>query len=183
MNIQYKCELHMLDCVDSTNNYVRSLDSFSVPQIVIAREQTKGKGTNGRSFCSNKDKGIYMSIAFSPRDGILLQGNSLDFTSNVGKTVASVLSKYSNDTPYTKPINDVYISGKKVAGILTEADTIGTNKFSKVIIGIGINLFKQEFPDEIKDIAGYIENPTYNFTKEDVLEDLINRIFSEYIVK
>lgn len=179
MNILYPCELHMLDCVDSTNNFAKSIENLSVPHVVVSKEQTNGRGTKGRSFYSKKDKGIYLSIVYAPKGQI----DTENLTTEIGKAVASVLSKYSKDTPYTKPINDVYINGKKVAGILTEADTIGLGKFSKIIIGIGINLFEQNFPDEIRDIAGFIDNPSYNFTYEEVLEDVINRIFNEFVVK
>ena len=179
MNIQYKCELHMLDCVDSTNNFAKSIGDLSLPHVVVSREQTNGRGTRGRSFYSPKDKGVYLSITFSPNREI----DPDTLTTDIGVAVASVLSNYSKDVPYTKPVNDIYINGKKVAGILTEADTIGPMKFSRITIGIGINLFKQDFPDDIKNIAGYIENPEYDFKLEDVAEDVINRIFSEFVVK
>ena len=60
-------KLHLLDKVDSTNNYAKTLSDLSLPQLVVSEEQTAGRGRLGRSFYSPAGKGIYMSFAFCPQ--------------------------------------------------------------------------------------------------------------------
>ena len=64
--IKHPCTIHILDKIDSTNSYAKGLDTASDTHLVIASEQTAGRGRLGRSFYSPAEKGIYMSIAFEP---------------------------------------------------------------------------------------------------------------------
>lgn len=174
-NLNYPCEFHMLDCVDSTNNFAKSIRDFNIPQIVIAKEQTSGRGTKGRSFFSAAGKGLYMSILFKPEMSL---DDIMSLTVRTGECIRSVLENYTSGELVVKPVNDVYLNGKKVCGILTEADTVGVGKFERIIVGIGINCFEQEFPDEIKDIAGWIEDPKKDFTIDELAADIINAFFA-----
>ncbi len=164
----------MLDCVDSTNNYIKNLDLGDIPLAVIAREQTGGRGTQGRSFFSPPDSGLYMTIGFKPEFNL---EHSLTVTRMAGVVLHRVLSRFSLLPPFIKPINDIYIGGKKVAGILTEAETYGTGKISAIYVGIGVNCFRSELPDELSGIAGYIEKPARPFTIEELAEAIINEFF------
>lgn len=152
-----------LELCESTNDELYSLARSGAPAgtVVTARMQTGGKGTKGRSFHSPQKTGIYMSV--------LLRGVSssriLDVTPLAAVAVSKTLDELCGVRTNIKWVNDIYLNRKKVCGILTQAETVEKN-VNFIIVGIGINLFKPEngFPDEIKDIAGYISE-NYNEEK------------------
>ncbi len=132
----------VLDTVDSTNSYLKRICPAE-KSLVVARHQESGRGRQGKSFFSPKDTGIYMSLYLPIEPFSLL-------TLAVAVSVCEILDKISNQTAKIKWVNDIFISGRKVSGILCEKVLNG------VIIGIGINLETDSFPDEIKDIAGSV---------------------------
>ena len=174
MNILHECEVIVLDCVDSTNNYIKERGIGEIPTVVIANQQTHGRGTQGRNFFSPPGSGLYMTIGFKPEFDL---EHSLTVTRMAGVALRRVLSRFSCLPPLIKPINDIYIDGKKVAGILTEADTCGTGRISAIYVGIGVNCFKSSLPEDISGIAGYIEHPVRTFTIEELAEAVLNEFF------
>ena len=142
---------------DSTNTRAKLLaEEGKVKRaILVASEQTAGRGRQGRSFSSNKGKGLYLS---------LLIGEELpaDFATSLTTYMAVVASRVLEDvagmSPRIKWVNDLYSGGKKLAGILTEGKGKDEGVLSYAVIGIGINLFKQEFPEDVKSIATTVED-------------------------
>lgn len=120
-----------LESVDSTNEEAKRIP-FHHGLCIVAREQTGGKGRRGKRWLSKKDKGIYASFVLKPIEKNLTLA-SLAF----GWAVYNSLSKLS-DRFYLKWPNDVYINGKKVAGILPE------KLKDRLIVGVGINLYYRE---------------------------------------
>lgn len=153
-----------LNTIDSTNDYLeRELENGNINKdtIVIARNQTNGHGSKGRTFISPENVGIYFTFLhfYDPND------NQLDFiTQKTAVAIYEVFNQIFNIEFKIKWINDLYYNDKKVCGILCR----NLIKYNAVIIGIGIDLFKNNnLADEIKDIAGYIfEN------KKDLLDKL-----------
>lgn len=121
--------------------------------VMLSESQTKGKGRMGRTFHSPKGSGIYMSIllrpTFSPDDCNLL-------TPLTAVAAAKAISEVLSVKADIKWVNDIYLEGRKAAGILTKAAFSSADKTDYVIVGIGINLTKPEggFHKEIEDIAG-----------------------------
>ena len=140
-----------LEQVDSTITYANRLilDGAENGTVVIADEQTKGVGRLGRSFDSQKGKGLYLSMVIAPTctaDKLTM------LTSYAGLAVCYALEQLDNLTPTIKWPNDIILENKKVAGLLTRLVTDGeTNTITHGIIGIGINILQDNFPDEIKD--------------------------------
>jgi BirA family biotin operon repressor/biotin-[acetyl-CoA-carboxylase] ligase len=137
-----------LDEIDSTNSEAkRRADSESGSLLITARTQTGGRGRMGRSFYSPKDTGIYMSYLYRPKTAL---SQNIAVTSATAVAVCRAL-KYFGFDPKIKWVNDIYLGDKKVCGILCESVTnhIGT----AVIIGIGVNVSTENFPDEIIDTA------------------------------
>lgn len=127
---------------------------------VTAREQTGGKGTNGRSFFSPGKTGVYMSVILRN----VKKERLLDVTPMAAVAVSRVLDKNFGVETRIKWVNDVYLDGKKICGILTKAQSKnGETDF--IIVGIGINLFAPEggFPEDIKNTAGFVSD-IYNET-------------------
>lgn len=157
------------DEIDSTNleakRYAASNSEHlqEIP-VFIAKSQTGGRGRLGRSFFSPEETGLYMSVLL-PINENLIETDLI--TPAAGVAVCRTIEELSTETPKIKWVNDVYINKKKVCGILAEGiidSTLG--KISKVVLGIGINLFepKAGFPEEISNIATSlfgknVENP------------------------
>lgn len=142
--------------VTSTNTLAKELASEGAPEgtIVIAQEQTQGRGRLGRSFYSPAATGIYLSIILRPK---LNLEDSLRITTGTAVAVSRSIEEVSGLKAEIKWVNDIFVGGKKVCGILTEAATnfeIGNLEYA--IIGIGINVSTEYFPEEIKKIAGSI---------------------------
>lgn len=168
-----------LESVDSTNEYLKTLAKKGVKEytIVISDLQTKGKGTKNRTFISQKG-GVYLSI--------LLKSKCTDFdatliTPMTAVAVSETIDKISNENTQIKWVNDIYLNGKKVCGILCESGFyINNNRF--IIVGIGVNLFKpkDDFSPEIKDIATSIFDCENNIIKENFIANLIDTFFEYY---
>lgn len=134
-----------LDKVDSTNNYAKNND-LSNGSIVTCEEQTTGRGRLGRRWESQK--GMCMSIVLIPE--IELSQIS-KITQVCAAAVAKALEELEIHTEIKWP-NDIFLNGKKICGILTEMKT-EKDKHPYVVVGIGMNINNDHFPDEIKDIA------------------------------
>lgn len=142
--------------------------------LIVANEQTDGRGRSGKSFYSPKNHGVYFSVVFSPESTI---ENSLKITSYSAFCVAKAIQKLTGKNAEIKWVNDIYIDGKKVCGILTEAVTnFESGSVGNIITGIGINLSPCEMPEEIKDTAGFInfEKPI----KNRLIAEIVNGILS-----
>ncbi len=173
--IEKPCKVHVLDAVDSTNTYAKALGDVASPVLIVANEQTKGRGRLGRSFYSPSSKGIYMTIAFEPNFGI---DKAMLITSLTAVSVCKAFEETIGIGPKIKWVNDIYLQGQKVCGILTEAESnFETGRISKIIVGIGINCFEQEFPEEIKDKATYIKNPQKEFDRNQLIAAVTNKFF------
>ncbi|EFD05718.1 biotin--[acetyl-CoA-carboxylase] ligase [Peptostreptococcus anaerobius] len=140
--------------IDSTNIQANKIASQS-PEgtVVLADEQTKGKGRIGRTWVSEQNKGLYFSTILKP-DIALMQAPFIT------QLVAASLTKTFLDLGIEISIkwpNDLIYKGKKVAGILTEMSA-EIDHISYIIVGIGINLYKKDFEDEIKDKATSFAN-------------------------
>ncbi|BBH20957.1 bifunctional ligase/repressor BirA [Paenibacillus baekrokdamisoli] len=142
------------ESVDSTQNIAQRLAEDDAPQgtLVIAEQQTSGRGRMGRKWVSPSGKGIWMSLVLRPR--LPLQfASQLTLLTAVAlcralKTVAAPL-----DIGIKWP-NDLLIGGKKISGILLES-TAEDERLKYVIAGIGIsvNLEADDYPEELLPIA------------------------------
>lgn len=173
--IDKPCKVQVFDVIDSTNNYAKALGDVIVPTLIVANEQTKGRGRLGRSFYSPSSKGIYMTIAFEPDFGI---DKAMLITSLTAVAVCKAFEETVGVGPKIKWVNDIYLQEQKVCGILTEAESnFETGTISKIIVGIGINCFEQEFPDEIKDKATYIKTPQKDYDRNQLIASVVNKFF------
>ena len=126
------------DSIDSTNRAARQLAEQGAPEgtLVIADEQTQGRGRFQRKWYSPANSGIWMSLIIRPNLSIA-EAPRLTILSAVA--VAKTLTKLSMRQASIKWPNDVLIDGKKICGILTEVSAEG-NQINYVIVGIGINV-------------------------------------------
>lgn len=152
------CSFTILPTINSTNQYLKEQDIDMLPNgfVVIADEQLSGKGRRGRPFISKKGQGIYLSILLKLDK---LQQDTRIFTICAAVAVSRAIEKVCNKKADIKWVNDIFIDGKKVCGILTEAVlSAELQECSTIILGLGINT--GEIVDELKDIATSINKAT-----------------------
>lgn len=168
--------------LDSTNNYLKNMGSQGKKeaQLVIAESQTSGRGRMGRSFYSPNGTGIYFSLLLHPD---FSAEKSLFLTVMAAVAVAETVLKYNKNDVKIKWVNDIYIDGKKVCGILTEGSVNADKKLDYAVVGIGINVIAPEngFPEDINDIATAIfPGNTEENIKEKIVAEVVNRFFDMY---
>ncbi len=145
--------LHFFSTIDSTNVYAARLarEGASAGTVVIADEQTGGKGRLGRSWISPPGVNLYLSLILRPpvTTAVAPQLNLL-----AAVAVADAILEVSSLTPSIKWPNDVLVDGKKVCGILAEMQT-GAGVLQSVVLGIGVNVNAplSAFPPELHDKA------------------------------
>ncbi|MFC1496314.1 biotin--[acetyl-CoA-carboxylase] ligase [Candidatus Margulisiibacteriota bacterium] len=108
--------------------------------IIVAEEQTGGRGKPGNSWYSPGEKGLYFSIILKPYKN---PNELTQLTKLAAAAVVKAINKGFKIEAVIKEPNDILINNKKVAGILTEKNG------SSLIVGIGINVNNTEFPEEL----------------------------------
>ncbi|QIB28073.1 biotin--[acetyl-CoA-carboxylase] ligase [Caloranaerobacter azorensis] len=170
--------------IDSTNIKAKKLAAEGAKEgtVVIAEEQTMGRGRLGRGWVSPKGKGIWMSIILRPNIDPI---DASKVTQIGAAAVWSALSKVGVDA-YVKWPNDIVLNGKKVCGILTEMSA-ELNRINYLVIGIGVNvnINSQEFPNEINNIATSIKAEVgHDVDRKFITAEILNnfeRFYNELI--
>lgn len=182
VQLKYPKEVVILDEVDSTNTFLKHLaKTTNVKElVVVANQQTGGRGRIGRTYVSNPTSGIYFSVLYRPQIAIEY---AKKLTCLAGVAVVRAIQKLTGLEAKIKWVNDVYIHGKKVCGILTEASTsIEENTFEYAIIGIGVNCYQQNFSKEVASIATTIEDEAKCIvSRNDLIAEIINQIDKELV--
>ena len=133
--VSWRLEIH--DSLASTSAVCRAAAEAGAPPglAVIARQQTAGRGTNGRAWASPRGN-LYLSVLLRPdmpvRDAPLLGPKA-------GEALVAALASFSAKPLTLKHPNDILIDGAKLAGILVESATSG-DRLDWLVIGIGVNL-------------------------------------------
>ena len=163
--------IETFEIIDSTNTYAKRILSecgnLRTPygeltpagkkahkSIYIAESQTAGRGRLGRTFFSPAKTGIYLTVIYAPEGGII---NPARLTAFAAVAVCRVVERLYNVKPSIKWINDIFVNGKKICGILTEGSTnFETGLIESAIVGIGINISDnpEVFTKELAEIAG-----------------------------
>ena len=150
--------LRVYDAVSSTNSLLKTLATQDEPAgtALLAVRQTAGRGRRGRSFFSPSGSGLYLSLLLRPA---LRASEATRLTACAAVAAAEAVEELSGKDAGIKWVNDLYMDGKKICGILTEAGMdFESGQLSYVIVGIGINLNDPEggFPPELREIAGSV---------------------------
>ena len=165
--------LHVFKTVDSPNNVAKKLavDGAAHGTAVLAFHQSSGKGRLGRTFISPANTGIYMSVLLKP---LFDMSKSVLITTAASVAVVRAIEKVCGLAPQIKWVNDIYVNGKKICGILTEAITgFETGQIEYLIVGIGINCSTKEFPEDLLEIAGALEGA---FSKNQLAAEVLNQL-------
>lgn len=171
-----------LESTDSTNTCVRRLAEAGAPEgsVVVAAAQTAGRGRSGKSFLSPAGTGLYMSILLRPQ---LAMGDALLITTAAAVAVAHAVERVAAVTAQIKWVNDVYVDGKKVCGILTEgALDLENGGLRYAILGIGINICPPAggFPPELAPIAGALTEAGGEALRAPLAAAVLDEFFALY---
>ncbi len=171
------------ETVSSTNTVVKELAERGGAEgmVVIAEQQSAGKGRLGRSFYSPKGTGLYMSVLLRPK---FSAEESLSITTAAAVAVAGAVEAVTGKEAMIKWVNDVYLDGYKICGILTEASIdFETRGLHYAVLGIGVNIKEPEggFAGDLKEIAGalYRQEPPPG-TRTALAAEILNRFFGFY---
>ena len=165
--------IYVYKTVDSTNNAAKKLavEGAEHGTAVFAFHQSHGRGRLGRSFLSPANTGIYMSVLLNPSFDIR---RSVLVTTAASVAVVRAIEKVCGLRPEIKWVNDIYLYGKKICGILTEAITdFESGQIQNLILGIGINCSTNEFPKDLLEIAGALEG---SFSKNELAAEVLNQL-------
>lgn len=142
-----------LDEIDSTNNEAKRLGAAGaeLPLLVAADRQTAGRGRLGRRFYSPSGTGTYESIAFKVEGDL---ESAVTVTGAAAVAVCRTIKALTGLEPQIKWVNDVYLNGGKVCGILAESFRVPGG--TAIVVGVGINVTTESFPEDIKGRAASI---------------------------
>lgn len=149
------------DTIDSTNTRAKELAAQGAPHgtVLIADQQTGGRGRLGRSFHSPAGTGIYLSLILRPN---CAPSDLMHLTCAVAVAACDAVEAVCGIRPGIKWTNDLVYGRKKLAGILTELGLSPTGTVSYAVIGIGMNCGQEEadFPPELREMAGSLHSVT-----------------------
>jgi BirA family biotin operon repressor/biotin-[acetyl-CoA-carboxylase] ligase len=141
------------ESIDSTNNEAKRLfKNGNGNMLICSKMQTAGRGRSGKNFYSPDKTGVYMSVVIRRKMPLTLAAKA---TTAAAVAVCEAIEALTDKKPQIKWVNDIFLENKKICGILTEAVASENKKNADgLIIGIGINVSTDSFPDELKGIAG-----------------------------
>ncbi|MDQ3415328.1 MAG: biotin--[acetyl-CoA-carboxylase] ligase [Verrucomicrobiota bacterium] len=144
----------VLESTRSTNEFLLQALTPELPEgfVVFAEHQTAGRGQRGHRWESAPYRGLWFSILLRPRIPIVESARLTDWAA---QAVAAAIRSETGLEARIKLPNDVYVAGKKVAGVLVETKAGLGSKWTAVAgIGVNVNQAPEEFPDELRDRAG-----------------------------
>ena len=150
----------------STNTALKEMVNPPVGTTLIAARQTGGRGRLGRLFHS-PEGGLYLSVLIPPVDAV---------TCRAAVAAARAIESLCDATIDVKWVNDLYLNGRKVAGILAEGVFSPDGTLTAVVLGIGINVGAMDFPAELTSIATSLGNEGFRLTREDVAAAFLNEL-------
>lgn len=176
-------DLTVLPTAPSTNALVREKANQGRPEgcIIIACEQTDGRGRYGRQFFSPVDSGVYLSLLLRPTAYSPQQATCL--TAAAAAAMCQAIEAVTGQQPGIKWVNDIFLRGKKVCGILTEAAVgLETGTLNYMVLGAGVNLYPpvKGFPEEIQPIAGSVLERSCPEAKNRLVGEFLNRFWEFY---
>ena len=184
------CNIECFKEIDSTNTYAKRLlaecgnlrDASGKltkagqkyhKAVIVAEKQTAGRGRLGRTFVSPEKTGIYISVIYAPTGGIKnparLTASAAVAICRAIKNVLGRLPEAADIEPQIKWINDIFVGGKKVCGVLAEGvANFESGMIEAAVVGMGINIKKNKsaFEGELADVVGTLEDALSQISPE-----------------
>ena len=146
--------------------------------IIITSNQTSGIGTRDRIWYMGKDENIAFTLILKPNCNISKINN---LTTILAECMVKTVKKLYNINLQIKQPNDLMLNNKKIAGILTQAST-KREIVADILVGIGMNINQNEFPEELKNIATSLKNEfNFKFNRIDIIVEFLSVFEDEYL--
>jgi len=176
-------EITVLPTAASTNALLREKANQGCPEgrVLICNEQTEGRGRYGRRFYSPGDTGLYLSLLLRPRQYSPQQAAQL--TAAAAAAMCEAIGAVSGEEAQIKWVNDIFLRGKKVCGILTEASFgLEAGALEYAVLGVGVNVYppKEGFPPELAETAGSVFDSPRSDAKNALAGEFLNRFLDCY---
>lgn len=174
-------EIYYYDVTDSTNIRAKELAEEGHPSgtLVVADCQESGRGRRGRSWDSPSGTGIFMTLLLKPE---MNPNHASMLTLVAAMAVARAISKCADTEALIKWPNDIVIGGKKICGILTEMSA-QFDFINHIVIGIGINVHNEHFPEEIAETASSILLQTgKRIRRAELIEQILEQFEHYYAI-
>ena len=148
-------QIIVLEETTSTNDHVAQLaPGHGEGLVVFAERQTAGRGQYGRRWDSAAHRGLWLSVLLRPRIGV---ADSSKLTDLLAHAIAAAVSEFTGLNPSIKPPNDVYVAGRKIAGVLVEMRVEPGGSYCAVAgMGVNVNHRLDDFPPDLRETAGSI---------------------------
>ncbi len=166
-----------MDTVDSTNAEARrQIEAAGAHELlVLADTQTAGRGRQGNSFFSPPGRGVYMSVVLCPRGPL---ADALRITAAAAVAVCEAVEALTGRSPAIKWVNDVFLDGKKLCGILAEGvNDPETGLARAIVVGIGVNFRTGSVPDELQSVMTALDPPA-ELTRNELIAAITTRLFA-----
>ena len=169
-------QLLYFDVVESTMDTIRELADSKATEgtVVVAGLQKKGRGRFGRSWISERDKDILISILLKPDHKSLRALNMA-----VSLSITDTIKKIADVNPTIKWPNDIRVNGRKIAGVLIEVDTLTAGTDCFVGIGLNVNSNPNNFSQDFVATSLYSQKRV-TFDINNVLSSLLQHLDSRY---
>lgn len=172
-------EIKYFESIDSTNVRAKQLAEEGYPNgtLVVADQQTAGRGRRGRAWESPKGNSIFMTFLLKPE---ISPNNASMITLVAALAIAKAISEITGEEAKIKWPNDIVVNGKKVCGILTEMSA-QFDYINHIVVGIGINVNTEQFPEEIEHMATSLKlEYQKNFQRANIIESVLEHFEEEY---
>lgn len=176
----YANKIQVYKSLESTNKTAKEMAVAGAEHgtVIISDCQTMGRGRYSRNFFSPSGGGLYMSIVLRPE--ALHFKNPTSVTAFAAVSVCEAIESISKKVPNIKWVNDIFLNGKKVCGILTEAVTdFESGGLDWIVLGIGINVYirAEDFPGDLQSLATSIyPDERIPGVRNKLSAEIINRI-------
>ncbi|RRG00936.1 MAG: biotin--[acetyl-CoA-carboxylase] ligase [Lactobacillus sp.] len=178
----YPVDVQTFDTLTSTNDFAKQFCSSRVvtrAQAFVTDTQTSGHGRLGRHFYSPRHSGIYMSILVPIQNRDTIHSGLI--TTSTAVCVVRALKQFFPQVDFrVKWVNDILAHDKKCGGILTETiSSLEDGSHENVIVGIGLNIDSNHYPDDIKHKAGSIVSQS-QIDRNRIVASIIDNFFYMY---
>ena len=179
-----KMNIRVAKETESTNVVVREYAEQGMEEgfLFVADEQTKGRGRYGRTFFSPQGTGVYFSLLLRPKGVLARQGTGI--TAMAAVAMCEAVKEVSGRATGIKWVNDIYVDGRKVCGILTEASMgLESGTLDYVILGVGVNVYSPEngFPESLADKAGTVFDEVHDDMKNRLIALFLEKFWAYYL--
>src|SRR5438046_2150421 len=153
-------QLVVVEEASSTNDLAWEAESTGAPEgfVVFAERQTAGRGRYGRRWESAPYQGLWFSVLLRPP---VTLNESPQLTSLLAGVTAATITEETGCAVSIKMPNDIYVAGRKIAGVLVEGRLASDGSYVAVAgLGVNVNQTLEDFPEELRATAGSLRMAT-----------------------